>query len=397
MIGGVLLFILAGVAVGVVTGLIPGLHVNTVVLVLIGLGLSYEPLNLAVFLFSVAITHTFLDFIPAVLLGVPSGDTALAVLPAHKLVLSGRASEAISLTLIGSIACLGLGAMLIPIFLKIIPLAYASLEEYMAYVLIGCSGFLILREKNWKKLYAALIFLMSGMLGLVVLRSPLIKEPLLPLLTGLFGFSLLVANLKNKSKLPQQIKAKIGITRKSVFRGIVGGTLAGSIVGFLPGFGPSQAAVMANAITGQGNDKEFLITLGGINTANMLFTLVALLTIGKTRSGTVAGISRLIELNMNSMFYLVGAGLIAGGIALILGMKMAMTFPKMIRRISYSKLNMAVIILVAGIVALLSGFWGLAVLAISSCVGLVAHNLGVRKMHLMGVLILPTIMWFSGF
>ena len=48
------------------------------------------------------ITHTFLDFIPSIFLGVPEAETALSILPGHKMVLKGYAFEAIKFTTIGS-------------------------------------------------------------------------------------------------------------------------------------------------------------------------------------------------------------------------------------------------------------------------------------------------------
>ncbi|MFH1786128.1 MAG: tripartite tricarboxylate transporter permease [archaeon] len=391
-----LLSVLAGICVGTFTGLVPGIHVNTVVAALLGARLRYDPLLLSVFIFSVAITHTFLDFVPSVLLGVPSEDTALAILPAHRMVLAGRAAEAIKLTLIGSIACLALGAALMPLYLKAIPAVYGAIEPHLGYILVSCSVILILSEGGDKRLWAAAVFLCSGALGMASMRMLQIREPLLPLLTGLFGFSLILLNLRNKVQIPVQVDARVDIAKASLARGIFGGTLAGSIVGFLPGFGPSQAAVMAGALVGNKSDREFLVTLGGINTANMLFTLVAFLTIGKTRSGAVAGISRLIGIDMQSTLLLIGAALLAGGISLAVGMKMAVVFPKAIRRIDYTKLNAAVATGVFLIVAALSGLFGIAVLLTATALGLAAHFAGVRKMHLMGALIVPAALWFLG-
>ncbi len=50
-----------------------------------------------------AITHTFLDFIPSVFLGCPDTDTSLSVLPGHELLKQGKAYEAIALTAYGGL------------------------------------------------------------------------------------------------------------------------------------------------------------------------------------------------------------------------------------------------------------------------------------------------------
>lgn len=388
-----LLFVGLGIFAGVCTGLTPGLHVNTVVAILVSLGLGVEPMSLAMFIFSLAITHTFLDFIPSILLGVPSEDTALAVLPGHKLVLEGRGPEAIGLTLVGSIGCLALSLLLLPVFMFGVPRMYAYLEPVMGWVLLGCSGALIIMER--KRHWALLVFLLSGALGLVVLDGPF-QEPLLPLLTGLFGLSLLLVSVKRGARVPTQEQMRIDTTGRETGRGLLAGTVAGAIVGFLPGFGPSQAAVVARTLLRQKEDREFLITLGGINTANAVFVLVAFLTLGKTRSGAIAGIAQMIEIDVPKMLLLLGGGLVAGGIAFGIGLKMACVFPQWMQRVDYRKLNLGVMALIISIVFWISGPTGLLVLGVATCIGMVAHLTKVRKMHLMGVLIIPTALWFLG-
>ncbi|MCK5698311.1 MAG: tripartite tricarboxylate transporter permease, partial [Candidatus Aenigmarchaeota archaeon] len=60
------LYAVLGVLAGCVTGLIPGLHVNTIALVVLGLFYTYsfDAVNLSVFILSMGVTHSFVDFIP---------------------------------------------------------------------------------------------------------------------------------------------------------------------------------------------------------------------------------------------------------------------------------------------------------------------------------------------
>jgi len=359
--------------------------------------ISSSPLNLSVFIFSLAITHTFLDFIPSILLGVPSEDTVLALLPGHRLVLDGRGPEAIKLTLIGSIGCLVLSLVLFPVFLYGVPAVYSSIEQYMGILLLGCSVFLIGIEKGKQRFWSLLIFSLSGILGLIVLRSSLFRNPLLPLLTGLFGLSLLFMTIKNRVEIPPQKSSEVFVSRGMLTRGLLSGTVAGAVVGFLPGFGPSQAAVMSRVLLNQRNSREFLITLGGINTANSFFALVALLTIGKRRSGAVAAISELLTVDLEAVLLLLSAGLLAGVLSLVIGAKLADIFPKYLHRINYQKLNFGIIGFIILMTIYMSGFLGLLVLGVATSIGLVAHNSKTHKMHLMGVLIVPTALWFLGF
>lgn len=134
-----LLLVLLGCLLGVVTGLTPGLHVNTVCLIGLSLYLSLglDALHFSVAMVAMAVTHTFLDFIPAIFLGVPEEETALIVLPAHQLLLQGKALDAVKLTAYGSLAGLIISLLLLPPALYLIPLAYNALRPFMVYVLLA--------------------------------------------------------------------------------------------------------------------------------------------------------------------------------------------------------------------------------------------------------------------
>ena len=102
----ILIAVFLGCCAGIVTGLIPGIHINLVSLILVSvsgyfLGVT-SPLVLGVFIISMSVVHTFLDVIPSIFFGAPDPDTALMVLPGHKLLLQGNGLEAVKLEMIGS-------------------------------------------------------------------------------------------------------------------------------------------------------------------------------------------------------------------------------------------------------------------------------------------------------
>jgi len=78
---------LFGVVCGAITGIIPGLHVNTVGAFIFAsspfLLNSFSPEYLGVFLISMSISHSMIDFIPSMFLGVPEEGTVLSILPGH--------------------------------------------------------------------------------------------------------------------------------------------------------------------------------------------------------------------------------------------------------------------------------------------------------------------------
>ena len=172
MIIHIILALILGILAGTITGLIPGIHINLISILLISLSaflLTYfSPIALVVFIVAMAITHTFVDFIPSIFLGAPDQDTALSILPGHKLLLKGRAYYAIVFTLYGSLTALIIILFFIPIFIYLLPITYQYVLQIMPIILILISGYLIFSEKS-KKLWALIIFLLAGFLGIASL------------------------------------------------------------------------------------------------------------------------------------------------------------------------------------------------------------------------------------
>ena len=117
-----ILALLSGILAGIFTGLVPGIHINLIAATILSLSLQskFQTTTILIFITAMAITHTFLDFIPSIFLGAPSEETALSVLPGHHFLLQGKANQAIKLTTIGSTIAIILTLILLPIFLKIL-------------------------------------------------------------------------------------------------------------------------------------------------------------------------------------------------------------------------------------------------------------------------------------
>ena len=103
----ILIAICVGILAGTITGLLPGIHINLVGAILVGLTVTVfagiPPIYLIIFIASMAIAHTFIDFIPSIFLGCPDTDTQLSVLPGHEMLKEGKGYEAVRLTSIGGI------------------------------------------------------------------------------------------------------------------------------------------------------------------------------------------------------------------------------------------------------------------------------------------------------
>ncbi|MGB9930144.1 MAG: tripartite tricarboxylate transporter permease [Methanosarcina sp.] len=355
--------VFAGYLLGIISGLLPGIHNNNFALALVAFApflaeKGISPFYIAIIIISNSVAQTFHDIIPSIFLGAPDGDTALAVLPGHRLLLDGAGAEAVRLSALGSAGSVVISLLfVIPIslFFKTI---YPYLEEHMALILISIVFLMLISEKGadensdssqnpekqnplakYKyKFYALLLFLITGVLGLFAfskeeLMVPIINfgeaSALLPLLSGLFGASQLIISLMTSSKIPEESVSALKLSQKSIIRGIVTGSAAGSLVAWLPGLSSAIAALLAGLFIKADFDKiplkkkalepelhlsrtflytdpyarkrdtlesskEFIISMSGVNTSNAIFGLVAFVIIGRTRSGAMVAVEEIL-------------------------------------------------------------------------------------------------------
>jgi len=394
----ILIALLLGVAAGCVTGLTPGVHINLVSLLLFtssAFFLKYTtPLVLVVFIVAMSITHTFLDFIPSIFLGAPDDDTALSVLPGHRFLLKGEGYGAVKLTLIGSFFALFLILLMTPIFIFCLPKVYPFIKQYMAFILIAASCFLIFKEEK-SRFWALTLFLLSGILGIATLNLAVIKQPLFPLLSGLFGMSMLTISFFKNVKIPPQKITTIKIETKESVRALGASLVAAPLVSFLPGLGSAQAAVIGSEVGGKLGQKGFLVLLGAINTIVMGLSFVALYVIQKPRTGSAVIIGKLLEsFTLNHLLLFLAVSLVAGCIATFLTLVFAKLFARGISKLNYRYVCLSIIILIAALTIPLSGLLGLLVLFTATSIGLIAALKGIKRMHLMGCLLLPVILYF---
>ena len=395
----IIIAIVLGCLMGVITGLTPGLHINLVALVLFSISpvlLGYtNVIAVASFIIAMSITHTFTDFISATYLGAPSDDTAMVVMPAHRLLLEGKGHEAIRLATIGSLLCLILTIIISPLLIFAVPIIFSSLKAYVGWILLAVIIFMILREETHdKKFWAFAVVMLSGILGLAVFNTPNLKDPLLPMLSGLFGVSVLLLSLSQKVVLPlQKTTEMIKVKAKDMVKSLTSGVLSGSLVSIFPGLGPAQAAVISGQFVKRTDTYSYLILVGGINTVSMILSLVTLFTIEKARNGSIIVVQQLmpnIDLNVLILFFAVA--LAAGGIATFLTMYVSRIFSKIMNKVNYSALSIAIIVFVSLMVFYFSGIIGLLILATATSIGIIPNIVDVSRSSSMACLIVPIIL-----
>ncbi len=367
-----------GILAGTLSGITPGIHVNTLAAFLSTMNVSNDLL-----LFSMGLVHTFLDAVPSVFLGVPDEGTALGVLPAHRLVLRGRAMEVIRMSLWASSLALVFSLPLLPVYL---PLAHIYTPELGRLLVVLLAFVLVLTEKGVKRLYAVFVFLLSGLLGILTFRLPL-SQPYYHLFTGLFGVPVLIGALNSRGPLTndEDSSIRMGHTR---FLGLsLVGTALGMMASLIPAFTASQAALIGSLMSR--DERSFLTIVFSVNTSNFLFSFVNFVETGRVRNGIVALMG---PLGVGSLKLYLLAALFIAMVVLLYGEPLASEILKLISRLPYRWMNRSILLFLIVLSFLFDGPSGIMVLVGASLVGLLAVSLGVKRTNCMGVLMLSVIL-----
>jgi putative membrane protein len=439
----IILFCVTGVSLGIITGLLPGLHVNNVALIMVSLssgivaacsplfayGISdqFILMLIAGFMISVSISHSFHDTIPSTFIGAPEEETALSVLPAHSLLLKGEGYKAVALAALGSygaiLVCL---AFLYPLrFIIGPPLSlYDTMQEVMIWFLLAIVILMISTEKTritdfgssgklpslLGMIFAAFVFVLSGIFGIIIfdvhLTSPIgLPAPVLfPALAGLFGVPPLLTSLVTKPAIPEQkVEPFIQnrIEKKSSFFSILIGSFAGIFVSLIPGLTTATGTVLAMNARQKSSQEQTIVTLSAVNTAATFSVTMMLFIIQRARSGVTLAVRDMITIEPWDSFampmgviYLLMFLILSGALSFFLTLYIGRLFARKFHVIPYQKLVVFTLLFVCVLVVLFTGVLGLIVLLVATSIGFLPLCWGVRRSHCMGVLLIPIILYF---
>ncbi|HKZ60414.1 MAG TPA: tripartite tricarboxylate transporter permease [Candidatus Thermoplasmatota archaeon] len=448
-----------GCLLGLLAGLVPGLHANNLSQAIVGArplfvasmawllaagaGPGGGPALFAAcgFLVGVALGHAFTDEIPAVFLGAPDPDTALSVLPGHRLLLAGLGGSAVRAAAVGTALGVLFSLPLVPLLAGLLgpPLnLYGAAERWIPALLLGAAFALVWSEggrpeaglsRGRARGLSLGLLMVSGALGELVVFSGVVLPDLrlfpvpgalagghmLSLFAGLFGLPtlLLAAAVPPSEPLGIPGEGELRLPRRRLVGSAALGMGAGAAVGWLPGVGAAQAAVLATGVRDGWRHRargprdsasvqeaaEFLVVQSAVASANLVFNLVALFSLLRVRSGTMAALGEVgggaverwegplapPELLIGLLLGIVVALPICLAGALALGRACARVYLRLPPR----RLAGAVFLGLVVLILALEGAGGLLVAAPAVLLGLVPPLAGVKRVHLMGAILLP--------
>lgn len=390
-------WIALGCFFGVFSGLAPGIHVNTIALVSGSLAAGNAE-NFALMIVAMTITHSFLDFIPSILLGVPDETSFLSALPGHRMLLRGKAFRAIKLTVIGGLLGTIIGLAILPFFALFVQKTSRFLFGLVPIILSAALLLLIATEKTAKKkIFAIIVVALSGALGLLSLQGSGTGNALFALVTGFFGTSTILFSLKQKQAMHAQIIEETKFDTISSIKAGFAGTIASALVSIFPAIGPSHAAFLVKRFSAKVGTENYLIMLGSINTAGSIFSFFVLYLLGKARTGTAVAIKNILVLQQEHLLQIFAAILIAACFGAFATDFIARKAINKIQRVNYAKLNVFVLLLMIALVLVFAGTQGFFLLFVANSIGLLALSTGVKRTNCMAFLIVPTIALYLNF
>ncbi len=454
LLASVLVASLAGTCIGFAAGLIPGLHMNNIAaaltgyagtslgaFVLIGLVCGSDEVGLiaACLISSALVGHLFASAVSSTYVGIPSEDI-VSVLPAHRLAKAGLGRIAVAASADGSLFGIVIATvLLLPTCVAMGSPAgvYSILKKVMVPFIILLSSVLLASEVgnaragstrlelSLRILKALCVFLCSGILGTAVLRTDFYacsvldfpwmpggfvpkSSLLLPMFAGLFGVSGLLLSMGSRRVVDAESNGVL-VHHSPRRRDVLVAILGGMIVGWMPGITSGSAAALCSPRTREYGVESvhgavrFIWLYSAITASGTIFAVGALFTILRARSGS-----------MDAVQTFLGPQILAGSVysslpqlaSILLSMLIASIAAYSVLRWLSSSLsrfrdllcsrNLAIasLIFVCSLSLFLTGTRGSLLLVTATMLGLMPPLIGVRRIQLMGCLLVPIVITY---
>jgi putative membrane protein len=174
-----------------------------------------------------------------------------------------------------------------------------------------------------------------------------------------------------------------------VGRAAVAGVAGGGLVGYLPGVSAGVAATLALPFAGREDpDRTYVVATSGANTATAVFALFSLVALDAPRTGVTVALR---AVGPPPLATLLTATVVAGVVSAVLVPVLGDRYLAAAGQVGPRTTSLVACGLLCLLSGLFAGIGGVVVLAAAGVVGLLPVRLGVRRVHLMGVLAVPLV------
>ena len=293
------LFALFGIAVGVITGLVPGLGILASLFIVFPLLMNANAMSLILFYVMLASTVQYVGSIVAISLGVPGENSSMYASKFGRAIAnenSDRGASLISATATASLIGAVIGILLVAVGISNVPPQVMSIKV-QAVILIIVAIIFIRYPENSKMVNILLIAsgLFLGMLGMQVsdrfsiyFGQPWLAAGVNPMIviTMLFIIPNMVQNLNkkpivdnNQDESNHKIGFLVGLNEiKFRIASVLRGSAIGSVLGLMPGGGATVSSSLAFS-TEQSLNKSMISRLVSCEAANNAAAVTSILPV----------------------------------------------------------------------------------------------------------------------
>ncbi|HOO76891.1 MAG TPA: tripartite tricarboxylate transporter permease [bacterium] len=445
-----LIYALAGTVLGCFLFVVPSIHFLNFSGVIIAAWMHYsglfplgEPMALFVFFMGMVVSFGIMNTVPSMFLGAPDESAVFVVLPGAKYMLQGKGYEAAMLTGVGGLLGIGFLVVFTPFFFFALPKIHKVIGPHMHWILGLIIVYMLMSEwpkgtgkgdtwwqkfkGAWANLFAGIAtFALSSFLGFIIFNKTMVPvqmsfQALLPVFVGMFAVSSLISAILSRQEIPpQHISRDIDIDFKILGKGCLPGWIGGLMAAYLPGVTGGIGGLIAGHATAQRDDRIFVMSQGVSKVVYytgqfLLYFVPAAYFLdggGLRRGGMAINLSPFYKPQiLQEYVFMLGVILVAGCISYLLLSFNSRWVIKLITRVPYQKISYAALVVVVLMVffmpamvmgridgeTLLSGFSTIAIMAVSTCLGLIPIFYHCRRSNCMAVIIVPICLNMAGY
>jgi len=421
-----LAFALLGVAISAILALIPGLHVYNVIgfafLAYLALFPWLEDMMFAMLLVGMLTGFALLFTITTVYLSAPDDSTMFMVMPGQKYLLQGRGHESVLLTGIGSLVGVFFLVVILTLLQHQIRMIREITQPHWFWIIGAVIVYILMSEfpkdfgrakttlgklkDAWKTLMAGyLTFVLSALLGMLIFYKTTMPidrtfQSLMPPLVGMFAVPNLLINIISDMEIPKQhISKSVDIRPDEAFRGGGSGVLGGIFGAFMPAVTAGVAGLISGHATAQKGDKPFIISMGASRMvyyvgAVMLFFLPGL----HLRRGAIGIFINLFFVpETEEQYYVLAAAVaISAAVAFVLLVLLSRFVIRILDRISYQKMSIAVLFVIILIVYAMGGPMAVLIMSVGAAIGTIPIVFHSRRSNCLAVILVPIFLNMAG-
>lgn len=388
-----------GVLLGIACGFLPGFSSNNLNMLLLSFGafgLAASNYQLAAMVVAVEISSSFFEFLSPMLFGIGNEETSLAL--GADPVASGSLARGMRCVVLGGLTGVAMALPLAAVAGSIYPLVYSSIKPLAGWILAAVCVYMVVTERGWKSMTAAAgVFVLAGGLGVAVGNGPLLpaEYQLLPVFIGMYGISSIVSDWNGGHERRESFVRELPLAEKVriAFIAFVSAGFASLVTGVKKG----QASAIAMRTGSLYSREEVLFALPAVALAFNTMSVLVLGSAGKIRSSLSADVyDAMGAIGADQALLFAGIVALSACAAAVLMTAMAKPLGKALNLTGNGRASKTMIVMGLAIglalVLVFAGPAGLLVAATSACVGMFAKRLRVRSVHMMGVLLLPSIL-----